>query len=910
MIGNIDFRKLLPYKDDRKKSFELLCYHIAKREYEGKGAFTPVDDSGGGDGVEFYLTQSNKEVIGWQAKFFHGTDRLKDGGRKAQITKSLIKACEMHPNLTEWYLCTPSKFTVEEQLWFDTELIKSLPSGLLKIPLLKRLTSDDITSFLSRPKFSGIYHFFFGALELDINWFKSRFAENFSLVEAKYDEELHTVDKGIYRNINSILLNEQYLLDWDIYVDSVWKKRNLLKSVMDEIGNTWVGSKHSSTLGNAKALIKGVLIVSDSLIEVMQKDIRQLIKARDVLQLSELSFAAVDLLFDDFLYKIDELRDPVSYIDDELVSLIQGIRQLQNALNSSRFNFKYLFKKQLHIIGDANQGKTHLICHYCKTLINVDNPLLFIPAVRFSNVTSIEQAILNLMDVPSNYSFDDFLNALDEYAEASGNSLPIIIEGLNESTIRFKGFSSIWRTHLPAFTSKISSKKNLVLITTCRPEYAEAIWPNGFNEDFKWIYGFSNPEEAIHKYFKKYKLKADLSFSSLEHFRNPIYLKMFCEAKNPKAQNNIEIDVSIGEGNLLEVFELYINELSKTVSQKYALPFGNDIIQTSLLQISSYLWQNNERAIPISEFHKILNAPLSQERTVGEVLIDESVLFIGNYSNDGESVGFTYDLMAGYLIAKQLILQCTENEHSLTCRMREGFLSNVLIPLNIPTALSIYFTPKINRFINSKIVIKRLFSKDQTYLHPLYQDIRKSVALLIPTNFGRHLHQISDNPIVCSFSISTLFDLQGTYITNDDLKLVEKLFANNHTRKNFYRLFPKTLSLTTHPLNSAFLFKLLKNISMADRDITWTTYLTVDSESTLSHIDEFEKILNAEVQISSNIMSKKKHLVARYMLWYLASSNREIRDNATKALYFYGVIDYPMLMQLTLDSLTLNCKLP
>ena len=65
----IDWSKLTPYEGDAWKSFEEFCYQVARTEKKGLGAFTPIDDSGGGDGVEFYLTTEHGFQWGWQAKF-------------------------------------------------------------------------------------------------------------------------------------------------------------------------------------------------------------------------------------------------------------------------------------------------------------------------------------------------------------------------------------------------------------------------------------------------------------------------------------------------------------------------------------------------------------------------------------------------------------------------------------------------------------------------------------------------------------------------------------------------------------------------------------------------------------------------------------------------------------------------
>ena len=54
----IDWSKLKPYQNDKYRSFEELCYQIAKGLHGEMERFTSVDDSGGGDGVEFYVLPS------------------------------------------------------------------------------------------------------------------------------------------------------------------------------------------------------------------------------------------------------------------------------------------------------------------------------------------------------------------------------------------------------------------------------------------------------------------------------------------------------------------------------------------------------------------------------------------------------------------------------------------------------------------------------------------------------------------------------------------------------------------------------------------------------------------------------------------------------------------------------------
>ena len=98
----IDWSELKTYQGSKYRSFEELCYQIAKEIHGKKGQFTSIDDSGGGDGVEFYMTLPNGDQWGWQAKFYHNpTPRLNVSNRKQSIEGSLKKACQTHERLKE-----------------------------------------------------------------------------------------------------------------------------------------------------------------------------------------------------------------------------------------------------------------------------------------------------------------------------------------------------------------------------------------------------------------------------------------------------------------------------------------------------------------------------------------------------------------------------------------------------------------------------------------------------------------------------------------------------------------------------------------------------------------------------------------------------------------------------------------
>jgi len=95
-IDQIDWSKLHPYRHDRHKSFETLCYHVAYELYSRLGTFTPIDDTGGGSGVEFYLKLKNGDIWGWQAKYYPGVRQRLTSSRRSKIIDSLKKSTKQY----------------------------------------------------------------------------------------------------------------------------------------------------------------------------------------------------------------------------------------------------------------------------------------------------------------------------------------------------------------------------------------------------------------------------------------------------------------------------------------------------------------------------------------------------------------------------------------------------------------------------------------------------------------------------------------------------------------------------------------------------------------------------------------------------------------------------------------------
>ncbi len=231
---------------------------------------------------------------------------------------------------------------------------------------------------------------------------------------------------------------------------------------------------------------------------------------------------------------------------------------------------------------------------------------------------------------------------------------------------------------------------------------------------------------------------------------------------------------------------------------------------------------------------------------------------------------FTYDLLGGYLIAKAIIKKEKAD---------------------------------IESFINNRETEAILFSDDRDKLHPLYYDISRSLAALIPIETGKYLHNIIENPNAFDLAINALFELQPDKIDGTCIQMVTKLFEDYpENRKILLERSAPTMTFIKHPLNMSFWSERLLKLPMPERDISWSEYIRENRNEIETNILRFEEYCKHETALSAEYTK----LMSEYTMWLLTSTIRPLRDQATRALYWFGRRMPKSLLDLTITALDIN----
>lgn len=850
----IDWNKLYDYNNYKFKSFEYFCFCIAKRQFDEKGNFTSIDGSGGDGGIEFYLKLNNGDYWGWQAKFFDNPPRLNRSGRKNQIMNSLISSCKNYPKLKKWFLCTNSDFTDTEIDWYENEIksnvrrikkYKDLPDvekehvdNVLENLELIHWGEGDFNHYCSLPENQGILNYFFGEFEINMDWFNDKF-DLFKTTDIEFLKELY-VENNVNDDINTILIQEDSL--------------NLFNDFINELDSFSIDSEKIILKDDSKKeIMEDLLNEYMNIHNIIIEDLKNILKFFRNMDLNKIDVSDTK----NNLIKLNEITSEFKDFENEYIhdeSEDNGYSAFYKMDNHNFWiklaisNIQSLLSHNLNIIGDAAVGKTFTVSNLAHDLLNNNKPCLIIKGNKFHD-TPIGKQFLEILDI-HDLNFNQFLDALQVFAEIKEVKLPIIIDALNESVDNFS-FSQVWKNNFESLVKQIEKYPNLVLITTCRKSYAEYMDNEIYLENSSYLhYEIEDMDELVDKYFEYYKINVLNSTNSYKYyFKKPIYLKLFCEVHNPYREDFM--DVEIKKDDIYNVFETYMAICNKHICESLNIP-KRDIVKKSLLKVAKQLWDTKDRKIDINDFYTLIDEKTNEtlDKSKAYKIISESLLIKKEYENK-EQVYFTYDLFIGYLIAVYLFDKHKNN---------------------------------LMEFFSENQTLDWLYSEDYTLLHPLSEDIKFSLAILINSENGTCLHELSNNTEIIKSSIMSLFSISSEKIDENCIEFVKSFFIENPLDNFWIMVFRENIIEDNHPLNCLFFSDILLSQSIVNRDLSWTEFLKKQYRNLLKNdLESFENSL-----VSNDVDLNRLNLFARYIMWFLTSTSREIRDKSTRALYNYG----------------------
>jgi hypothetical protein len=859
---DINFSNIRQFEGSQQKGFEELVCQLAHLESpENANYFVRKEGSGGDAGVECYWKLNDGSEHAWQAKYF--LDNLSDG-QWNQINKSVKTALNKHPKITKYYISLPKDRTDSRKVINGTPSKSELDKWKDHVKKWKKIAEE---------KEMNVEFIFWGKHDLCLKlqqdtfeyagralyWFSEPFLNTGSLIKiAEKSKELlgerFTADPNIKLHIAEkfdcigltkrweekfkkhfdfcLDIKKEYKHLYDIYIETYENLPiiNLLKEDIEKL------EQELNTAIKTKEYLKNINLIKN-LVTNINENIRALNKLLSDAENKEnkkLKFKGKSIS-----KNIEE--SILKYIK----SIFEKAEYLYVFFSDNAINFGV--NRSMLLTGEEGIGKSHLLCDLSMKRLADDLPTLFLLGQHYPGGDPLD-FICSELDL-QNISKNKVFGALDSFGESKNSNFLIIIDAINEGNNR-----EDWPNYIEKILIYLRTFSHISIIFSCKTTYKEYLVPDidQLNElEHNGFKGYGN--KAVFEYLKKYNVSILGTPVLSPEFTNPLFLKIICCSLlnnkiilSPKGLNGSKI-----------LFEFYFKKIRDDINRIKRYRPNENIVRKAIEAFVKQLYFENTYGIVNNEARKIINSFDYQDKTnngesLFDLLINKGVLAYDLITKDDkktEIVRFTYERFSDFMIAKHIIENCESVEE----------IAELFKPDN---------------------EIGRIIDEDNCFN---FRGIIEALGIIIPEKFQKEFIEFmdfkDDKSYLYSWFIETTFINTILWrtpdsISEESLNILKKLDA-----KVIYDIL---LSLSTepdHPWNAKFLNKILSKKTMPERDATWSIYVAENEESIVKTLIAWS--INAELGAIEN---ERLKLLSITLLWMTTTSNRKVRDQATKSL--------------------------
>lgn len=864
---NLDWNAIRPLDGSQSKGFEELCVQLARLETPSDAEF--VRKGTPDAGVECFCKLQDGSEWGWQAKYF--TTSL-TGVQWQQLDDSVKSALEGHPGLIRYYVCVPldrSDARRSDQQSFlqkwETRVSKWkcwAQEHSMNVEFVW-WGSSELLDRLSREEKPGRVYFWFDSRHFDGDWFRDRLNEAHETAGPRYTPEVH-IDLPICRELD--LFGRA-----DAAFDRIKSLAIDIRRMLQQVRYALPDNDDSSHTFNREELSQSI-----GLEELYQSEDRALQTFAALepapageLPLHELNRAveAIEKLARKASRKVPGLWSAYSspseresrspYSQHPLASLRGSLMALESTLSSAQLQISRandIANNNLLILkGMAGTGKTHLLCDFARKRIELGAPTVLLMGQWFTTSEVPWTQVLQQLDL-HDATAEKFVGALEAAAQASNSRALVVIDALNEE----RGHE-IWPSHLAAFLARLEQSPWIGTVLSVRTTYEEVIVPEDVRERAVVLTheGFANREyDAVQTYFSYFGLELPSAPILQPEFSNPLLLKVLCEGLHRRGETKL----TMGIHGITGIFDLYLKSVNDFLAKLLDYDPHENLVEAALSRIGEELADRHSRSLPMEAAKEIVNTFLP-DRTyssslyrglVTEGILLEDTDWINSESNN-MVVSIAYDRLADHIVADHLLKahlnECDPNA-AFTTGGGLGFLGDkdVFTRDGLIEALCVQIPERTGMEL-----------------------VRLAPELLDRPNFGQTFRQSIVWRDLSAFSEDT------RAVLNDLIRYESDLEETLDT-------LLMVATVEEHPFNASLLDECLSQHSMPNRDEWWSTYLhhawEYDTGNPVHRLIDWANGVSSSVDIHASTID----LSAVTLAWTLTSSNRFLRDRATKAL--------------------------
>ncbi len=549
----LDFRRLRGGVDGQRGSFERLLRHLAEVIPPARATeFRPIEGAGGDGGVEAYWVIEDGTQQGYQAKFHEEAGDI----NWTALNGSIMTAISTHPAMTRITVGMPcdltdvrnQRGTSAREKW--NKRLQDWKEAAGERPFtVDFLGGSQIERMLTDTRAAGLREYWFGERELSESWLRERFEQTVAALDERYHPEDH-VDVEASQLFQALRGSAEWR---DGYQQPVAALAELLPDDPGEraIDAEWYG-----------ALSMAVHRLETMAAQPLRGE--EAFPLQDWLDACEAAVDAIGragpVIYDENRpdrdsFGLRRLRERLDQMDEALVDLRDRLEGMFQQADQSRFAI---------IEGEAGSGKSHLMAREVGAALDAGEPAIMLLGTDFRHGDEPGVEIARRLELPG-MTTEMLLGALAAAAAARGTRALICIDALNEG-----GGAQYWRNRLSGFAAKVRANPRLALCVSCRDVYSERVFTTSSREHAAEIViaGFETEEErerAAVVYMDRRGITRPASPWLPPEFVNPLFLRTTCVA----LQRQGKTQFPLGLRGSREMLRFYLDAAATTLGTVY-----------------------------------------------------------------------------------------------------------------------------------------------------------------------------------------------------------------------------------------------------------------------------------------------------------------------------------------------------
>ncbi len=861
-MTEIDFARIRAFDGSQNAGFEELACQLAHLEEPTNARrFVRKAGAGGDAGVECYWILDDDSEICWQAKYF--IDGM-NYSRWRQLDESFETALSKHPNMSSYVVCLPldkpnsrkigrggKQSTSVEDDWTErVETWTASATAAGRAIAFEFWGKHELTAMLAidDPRYSGRRLYWFNEPCLRSETLRRLAIKSRETLGDRFTPEFH-VDLPIAKQFDGLCANERWWLDIAAQ-----------KAELEEQYDRFIRFVASHKIEDASGMdLRGLESAYTAFMELLTIWLQnrparyRLNELKEALQNIDPPFRDLRDLIDGRTLKEESARRDFRHYSG---NFFNPLIKIEGILQSHRAQTYEVGAALLH--GEAGIGKSHLLCDLALHRADEALPTIFLLGAHYGGGNPLD-FVRQSLDL-NQFGNRQVLGAIDAAGEAANCRALIVIDAINEGPCREQ-----WRDFLRGLLTDTSEFQNVSLLISCRSTYCRYILPDSVDESclvqihHQGFQGFEH--RAAEKYLSGQGISKPSTPILAPEFSNPLFLKTCCKALRRSGQRSFPKGLS----GLTQLFQFYLESVESAIAVRKQYIPAEKVVQNALIEFSSVLYPDHLSGIPIGGARKLINsfdiAPQKGGDDLFSILLHEGVLAEDIYykgDRDGRPViRYTYERFSDVLVARQIL------------RNHDGSTVAKIFDEGEPLGQIL----KDRGIYQVAGIVEALFIA-------IAEEFHLELIDLIPQDVEVSRWQTSE-----LFEHTVLWRSPDSF-TDRTLEILNEDVGNAEYASPALDILLKLSTEPNHPWNARMLHSNLINKGIAERDYFWSIRIARGASSEEDGHESTERTLIEWACFGdiSDAEDERIRLWAIVLLWFLTTSNRKIRDRATKSL--------------------------